>query len=64
MILILMLTVPNIVVSGGSFRQCLLLQTIAHRDFHGLLLATTRLDGDCCRWAGDSRTFEALRGGG
>lgn len=39
-----------------------LLQTTAHLDARDRLLRlTTRFDGGGGRWAGDSRTFEALK---
>lgn len=41
-----------------------LLRMTAHRDARDRLpRSTTRFDGGVGRWAGDSRTFEALKGG-
>lgn len=48
--------------SGGDVGLFRLLQTTAHRVARDRLLRwTTRFDGGGGRWAGDSRTFEALR---
>lgn len=48
--------------SGDVDCRSPLLQTTAHLDARDRLLRlTTRFDGGGGRWAGDSRTFEALK---